>query len=84
VYHSGVALGILMKTFAHGSCTRVGPTMQIWQRPDFVELCMNAEIGAYQEDTGEERDAPPSVGRGASNDGLDADASPSPTFDHVA
>lgn len=33
--------------------------MNVWQRPDFVELCLNAEIGAYQEDTGEERDAPP-------------------------
>ena len=57
--------------------------MQIWQRPDFVELCMNAEIGAYQEDTGEEGD-PPFVSRNASNDGPDADASPSPTFNHVA
>lgn len=33
--------------------------MNIWQKPAFVELCMNAEIGAYQEDTGEERDSPP-------------------------
>ncbi len=33
--------------------------MEIWQRPDFVELCMNAEIGAYQEDTGDERETPP-------------------------
>ena len=33
--------------------------MNIWQRPSFVEVCMNAEIGAYQEDTGDERESPP-------------------------
>lgn len=33
--------------------------MNIWQRPSFVELCMNAEIGAYQEETRDERESPP-------------------------
>jgi hypothetical protein len=50
--------------------------MTEWQKPTFLELCMNAEIGAYQEDDGGEREpvpvlasepAPPeaSEGRGA-------------------
>jgi hypothetical protein len=32
-----------------------------WKKPTFVELCMNAEIGAYQEDTGDEREMPTSL-----------------------
>jgi hypothetical protein len=32
--------------------------MNTWHKPTFVELCMNAEIGAYQEDPGEEREPP--------------------------
>lgn len=28
--------------------------MKKWEKPTFVELCLNAEIGAYQEDTGDE------------------------------
>jgi hypothetical protein len=32
--------------------------MKTWKKPAFIELCMNAEIGAYQEDTGEEREPP--------------------------
>jgi hypothetical protein len=33
--------------------------MKTWEKPEFVELCMNAEIGAYQEDTDREADVPP-------------------------
>ena len=33
--------------------------MKNWQKPRFAELCMNAEIGAYQEDTGEPPQEPP-------------------------
>ena len=40
-----------------------------WERPDFIEIAMNAEIGGYQSDFGEE---PPVVPRGPV---LDAEAS---------
>jgi hypothetical protein len=33
--------------------------MKPWQKPEFIELCMNAEIGAYQEDTGDQPQDPP-------------------------
>jgi hypothetical protein len=32
--------------------------MKSWTQPQFEELAMNAEIGAYQPDTGDERAAP--------------------------
>jgi hypothetical protein len=32
--------------------------MTTWQKPDFTELSMNAEIGSYQEDFGG-RNVPP-------------------------
>jgi hypothetical protein len=33
--------------------------MKEWTKPSIVEICMNAEIGAYQEDRDDPRDAPP-------------------------
>jgi len=35
--------------------------MNDWTRPSFIEICMNAEIGAYQEDRDDPRDAPPFI-----------------------
>jgi hypothetical protein len=29
-----------------------------WQKPEFIELAMNAEIGAYQEDSGSRGNPP--------------------------
>jgi hypothetical protein len=40
-----------------------------WQKPDFIDIDMNAEIGAYQRDTGDgtdpDRIAPPEAELGA-------------------
>jgi hypothetical protein len=36
-----------------------GSPMTTWQKPDFTEVSMNAEIGAYQEDFGGRGNAPP-------------------------
>lgn len=58
--------------------------MTIWQRPDFVELCMNAEIGAYQEDDRDEREAPSFLRREAPRVARDGDALPGLASDHVA
>lgn len=33
--------------------------MNSWIKPAFVELCMNAEIGAYQEDSDDGREPSP-------------------------
>jgi hypothetical protein len=33
--------------------------MNTWTKPAFVELCMNAEIGAYQEDGDDGREPSP-------------------------
>ncbi len=33
--------------------------MTTWQKPYFIEVSMNAEIGAYQEDFGGRGNAPP-------------------------
>jgi hypothetical protein len=33
--------------------------MNIWTKPAFIELCMNAEIGAYQEDNDDTREPSP-------------------------
>jgi coenzyme PQQ precursor peptide PqqA len=33
--------------------------MNDWKKPAFTEICMNAEIGAYQPDTDDPRDVPP-------------------------
>jgi hypothetical protein len=33
--------------------------MNEWKKPTFTELCMNAEIGAYQEDGSEDRETIP-------------------------
>jgi hypothetical protein len=44
--------------------------MTTWQKPEFIELCMNAEIGAYQEDTGNERDQPILLAPTPANRGL--------------
>lgn len=35
--------------------------MNAWTQPDFEELEMNAEIGAYQPDFDDEREPPPVV-----------------------
>jgi len=35
--------------------------MNAWTQPQFEELQMNAEIGAYQADPGDEREPPPVV-----------------------
>lgn len=46
--------------------------MTDWKKPAFTEICMNAEIGAYQPDTEDPRDAPPLV---VPNEAGPADAS---------
>lgn len=33
--------------------------MTTWQKPEFIEVSMNAEIGSYQEDFGGRGNAPP-------------------------
>lgn len=33
--------------------------MTTWQKPDFIEVSMNAEIGSYQEDFGGLGNRPP-------------------------
>lgn len=33
--------------------------MTTWQKPAFIEVSMNAEIGSYQEDFGGRGNAPP-------------------------
>ena len=33
--------------------------MTTWQKPDFTEVSMNAEIGSYQEDSGGRGNVPP-------------------------
>jgi hypothetical protein len=33
--------------------------MATWQKPEFTEVSMNAEIGSYQEDFGGRGNAPP-------------------------
>ena len=33
--------------------------MTTWQKPEFTEVSMNAEIGSYQEDFGGRGNAPP-------------------------
>lgn len=33
--------------------------MTVWEKPSYEELAMNAEIGAYQPDGGEDRDDVP-------------------------
>lgn len=33
--------------------------MATWQKPEFIEVSMNAEIGSYQEDFGDRHNAPP-------------------------
>lgn len=33
--------------------------MNDWKKPAFTEICMNAEIGAYQPDNDDPRDVPP-------------------------
>jgi hypothetical protein len=33
--------------------------MTTWQKPNFTDVSMNAEIGAYQEDFGGRRNTPP-------------------------
>jgi hypothetical protein len=38
-----------------------GPNMTTWQKPEFIEVSMNAEIGSYQEDFGGRGNAPPIV-----------------------
>jgi hypothetical protein len=38
-----------------------GIAMTPWKTPEFEELTMNAEIGAYQEDPGDGRQDPPYV-----------------------
>lgn len=58
--------------------------MNIWQRPDFIELCVNAEIGAYVEDAVEDREAPLLARRDASQDGGEPELSPSLTLNRVA
>jgi hypothetical protein len=35
--------------------------MTTWQKPDFTEVSMNAEVGSYQEDFGGRGNAPPRV-----------------------
>jgi hypothetical protein len=35
--------------------------MTTWQKPNFTEVSMNAEIGSYQEDFGGRGNAPPSA-----------------------
>ena len=37
--------------------------MTTWQKPDFIEVSMNAEIGSYQEDFGGRGNAPPATAR---------------------
>jgi hypothetical protein len=34
-----------------------------WEKPSFVEICMNAEIGGYQGDDGDRWDVPAQAGR---------------------
>ena len=41
----------------------------MFERPDFVEIKMDAEIGSYQEDSGP-RDEPPILERDAQTDDL--------------
>jgi len=33
--------------------------MTMWQKPEFTDVSMNAEIGSYQEDSGGGGNAPP-------------------------
>jgi len=35
--------------------------MTTWQKPAFIEVSMNAEIGSYQEDFGGRGNVPPSA-----------------------
>jgi len=35
--------------------------MTTWQKPEFTEVSMNAEIGSYQEDFGGRGNSPPRV-----------------------
>jgi len=35
--------------------------MTTWQKPEFTEVSMNAEIGSYQEDFGGRGNVPPSA-----------------------
>ena len=59
--------------------------MTLWKKPTFVELCMNAEIGAYQEDSGEEREPPLSFPDSAASATPDLRTSLSEsTSEHVA
>jgi hypothetical protein len=37
--------------------------MATWQKPEFIEVSMNAEIGSYQEDFGGRGNAPPIASR---------------------
>jgi len=37
--------------------------MTTWQKPYFIEVSMNAEIGAYQEDFGGRGNVPPAPAR---------------------
>ena len=37
--------------------------MTTWQKPDFTEVSMNAEIGSYQEDFGGRTNRPPAPAR---------------------
>lgn len=37
--------------------------MKTWQKPDFTEVSMNAEIGSYQEDFGGRGNHPPAPAR---------------------
>jgi hypothetical protein len=46
--------------------------MTTWQKPEFTELSMNAEIGSYQEDFGGTGNVPPRAP-------VRADAEPQPT-----
>jgi hypothetical protein len=42
--------------------------MTTWQKPDFTELSMNAEIGSYQEDSGGGGNVPPARTEADTND----------------
>lgn len=44
--------------------------MTAWQKPSFEELAMNAEIGAYQPEDGEDRDYEPVVQAASEESGV--------------
>jgi len=44
--------------------------MTRWQKPEFIEICMNAEIGAYQEDPGPDRETDVDAGSVEAHSGL--------------